>query len=129
RLPYTTVFRSVELRSRMLAKPDEHHLVEPALDVAREARVRLHAIDDEHVIGSMGMLIEVNRKTVRRAADDHRLHRRADLAAHALGRDSVASEECELTFGRRSAVAAHRRHEKRNGPDPLQMINSRLEDR
>ena len=48
----------------VLAEADHRHLEEPALDLAREVRVRLHAVHDRDVIGLVGGAVEVERDAV-----------------------------------------------------------------
>ena len=71
-----------------------------------------------HVVGLEGVLVEVDRDALRRRGDDDGLHRRADLAAHERFGDAVAFDDLALPCGGAAAVAAHRRHDERLGPEP-----------
>ena len=60
------------------------------------AGVRLDARDDADVVGFGSVAIEVNRITLRGAADLHDLHRRAQRDADELLGDAVAFEQATL---------------------------------
>jgi hypothetical protein len=118
----------IDFRSFVLSQADEHHLHQARFDVADEVRVRLDAADDEHVIGKEGVLVEVDGKTLGRLANDDRLHARADRAAAERLGHSVPFDQFALPFGRAAAVASHRRHDERLGPEPLQVPHGCLND-
>ena len=90
--------------------------------------MRLHAAHHQHVIGPEGVLIKMNRKTLRRLAHDHRFHARPDRAAAIGLGDSVTFDQPALPLGRAAAVAAHRRHNERLRPQRLKMLHRRLDD-
>ena len=113
----------INLGTVMFAEADQHHLVQSRFNVADEARVRLHATDDQHMIGLRGVLVEVNWNPLRRVIDDDRLHRRPDLAAHCLGSDAVSRENPQLTFGRSATVASHRGDDERVRTEALHVID------
>ena len=83
----------IDLRPFVLAQADQHHLHQARFDVADEIRVRLDAADDEHVVGTESVLVEMHRKALGGLADDDRLHAGADRAAAVLLRDAVAFDQ------------------------------------
>jgi len=97
-----------------------------AFNVPHKARVRLDAADDQDVVGSEGMLVEMNRKAFRRLADDDRFHAGPNRAAHRRFGHAVAFNQLALPFRRPAAVAPHRRHNERLGPEPFEMLYRRL---
>ena len=68
----------IDFRPVVLAQADQHHLVQARLDVADEPRVRLDAVDDQHMIGLGGVFVEMDRQTVGRLGHDDGFHRRAN---------------------------------------------------
>ena len=83
---------------------------------------------DHHVVGSEGVLVEMDGKAFGRLAHDDRLHARANRAAAELLGDAVALDQPALPLGRAAAVAAHRRHDERLRAERLQMLDRRLDD-
>ena len=119
----------VDAGARVLAKPDQEHLGQPALHPARELRVGLDAVADHHVVGGVRMLVEVNREALGRLADDDGGHGGADgTAAGPLG-DAVGFEDRPLAAGGAAAVAAHGGHQERLRAEPAKPTHDRAEDR
>ena len=58
----------------LLAQPHDQHLVQAALDVSFENLMRLDSIDDDDPVGSVGMLIDIDRNVIDDAQLDD-LHR------------------------------------------------------
>ena len=119
----------IDGRPCALAQPDEHHLHQPAFDVADKLGVRLDAAADHHVVGLIGEAVEVDGEAFGRLADDDRFHAGADRAAHERLGDAVALDDPPLAFGRAAAVAAHGRHHERLGPQLLEVFDGRPDDR
>ena len=118
----------VDLRPFVFAKPDEHHLHQPAFDGAGEPSVCLNASRDEDVVGFVGMPIKVDRKPFGRFGNDHRFHAGSDLTAAKLGRDLVTPQNLELAFGRTATVTAHRGDDERLRPQLPQVLDQRFEN-
>ena len=110
------------------AQADQEHLHQPALDVAREPRVRLDAVDYQHVVGLVGAAVEVDREAFAGAADDYRLHRGADRAADELLGDPIGLDERPLTFRGAAGVTSHGRNDEGLGPQPREMRDGRAKD-
>ena len=118
----------INLRPRVLAESDQHHLVQARFDVAHEAGVRLDSTRNQNVVGLRSMLVEVHRDPLRCVIDDDGLHRGPDLAAHCLGSDAVSCENPRLSLGRSASVASHRRHDERHGTQTFNMLDHRASD-
>ena len=63
---------------------------EAGFDIADEAGVGLDAADDQDVVGTVSVLIKMNRKTFSGLADDDGFHAGADGAAAIFFGDAVA---------------------------------------
>jgi hypothetical protein len=111
-----------------LAEADGRHLAEAALDRSPEAGVRLDAPDHDDPVGAGGAGVHVDRHALWRAAEDDRLHRRADLDAEAGRRDAVAGQHLALPLGRPAAVAAHGRDDEGARAERAQLVEDRADD-
>ncbi len=100
----------------VLAQADEHHLHEARFDVADEAGMWLDAADNENVVSTVGVLVEMDRETFGGLADDDGFHAGADGTAAIGFGDAVAFDEALLPFGRAATVAAHRGDDEWLGP-------------
>ena len=96
----------------LLAQPDGQHLHEAAADRALEVRVWLHPVDHHDVVGAEGVSVEIDRKPVRGLAETRRLDVGADGTSRRRLVDAVVLQYPALAFRRRSAVAAHGRHDE-----------------
>ena len=112
----------------MLAEPDQHHLVQTALDLPGERRVRLDPSHDDDVVGLIGVLVEKNGHAVIGLGNLHHLHRRADGRAGVLFGDSVPLDDGALSLCGAAAVAPHGRHDEGFGPGSLELPDQRLRD-
>ena len=118
----------IDLGPFVLAQADEHHLHQAAFDVADEARVRLDAVADQHVVGLEGVAVEVDGKpsAVWPTTTVSMLER--------IGQPQNASvmpyevEHLALPLGRAAAVAAHGRHDERLAAQRLEVLDDRLGD-
>ena len=112
----------------VFAQPDQHHLHEAAFDLAREERVGLYPIADHHVVGLVGLLVEMDREAFGGPADLHGIHAGSDgAAAKGLG-DSVGLEDVSLAPGGRPAVASHGGNDEGVGAQSPEVARGGLQD-
>ena len=100
------------LRAELFAEPDRTDLGQTALDLAAEVGVRLDAVDEQDVVSLQSGGAGVHRYLVD-GADLLNIHARNHRHADRLASDAIAGKQVPLTFGRGTAVAAHRRHDER----------------
>ena len=111
----------------VLAQPDQHHFHEAAFDFSREERMGLHPIADHHVVGLVGLLVEMDREALGGPADLHGIHAGPDgAAAEGLGY-SVGLKDIALSPGGCAAVAAHGRDDEGAGAELPEMPHGGLE--
>src|SRR6476661_6387796 len=80
------------------------------------------------MVGPEGVLVEMNRKALRRLTNNDRLHARPNrTAAISLG-DAIAFDQTPLSLSRAATVTAHRRHDEGLRPECLEMLDRRLDD-
>ena len=110
---------------RAVAQADQQHFHQAAFDRADERGVRLDAIADQNMVGLEGQAVEMDRETLRRPADNHRFHVRADRATDGSFGNAVGLDEPPLAFGRSAAVAAHGRHDEWAGAEAPEVLDDR----
>ena len=98
----------------LLAEADAHHLADAAFIRPAERRVRLYAADHEDSVGLRGVTVAIDGLAVFRRTQHDGFHRRADLTAHRFFGNSERRDYGFLSLGRRSAMAAHSRHDERH---------------
>ena len=91
----------------VVAKADDQHLAETALDWADEVGVQLYAVDRDDEVGFIGCAVEPDGAAVGAVAKINGVHRCHNGNAETLLRDPVAREDLALALLRAAAVAAH----------------------
>ena len=109
-------------RAAFLAQADRHDFAETALVVGAERSVGLDTIDGNDGVG-LGRVPVPEDRHIARFAD--LFHFQAAVNGDAQFGHAIADENCALAFGGAAAVAAHRRNEKRFGPQRLQRLDDR----
>ena len=118
----------VDRRAGTLTQPYQHHLHQTAFDVSYELRVWSDSIAHHDVIGAKRVLVEMDRESFGRLADDDRLHACTNRASTEPFVDSVGFDDLQLSLDRATPVATHRRYEERLGAEALQVIDQGFDD-
>src|SRR5215211_7693241 len=112
----------------MLSKPDRGHLHEAALYIGAEVRVGFDPVDEHHAVGLRGDPVHVHGHLALCLSELYDLHRGAYRRPTKLFRDAQRLEDLDLPLCRSTAVAPHRRHDKRLCPHLLQDRDERAQD-
>ena len=112
----------------LLPEADGKHFHQARFDRSAEIGVRLDPPDGDRGIGVVGVLVEPHRHVAFDEAEFHRVHARADRAAHRRFGDPVVRDECGLVLRDRPCMAAHRRDDERLGSAGLHRINGGADD-
>ena len=94
----------------------------------RKVRVEFYAIDGHDQVGGKRRFVKIDRCPVVQAPDPPGFDGRHDRHAEGLLRQAVARKDLALARLRAAAVAAHRRHEKRESAELLERCDGRLHD-
>jgi hypothetical protein len=118
----------INLGPLVLAQTDEHHLHQPAFDVADEIGVGLDAIADHDMVGAECLAVEMDVESFGSLANDHGFHTgpdrtTAELLGHAIGRQHRA-----LAFGRAAPMTPHGGHNEGHRAQSLHNVDHRLGD-
>src|SRR5215216_7218569 len=83
----------------------------------------LDPANGNHRVRLERIAVEPDRNVPFDLAEMDCIHARQERAAHRLFRDAVVRDQVQLTFGGRSAVAAHRRYDKWAGAELAHLID------
>ena len=118
----------VDLGTRMLAKPDQHHFHQSAFNIATEICVWLYSAYDDDMVGTVSMLVEMNWKALLGITDNHCFHAGLDGTIAELLGNAIAFNDSLLSLGCPSPVTSHRRDDKWPGIYRRKMIRDCLDD-
>src|SRR3954471_4840340 len=113
-------------RADDLPHADGEHLDDSGLDRCPEVRMWFDARNDHHGVRFGCLLVHVDRHAIVELSEFHDFHARLDRTADVAFRNAVALQHFALSFGSRSAVAAHCRENKRLGAKRLEFGDDRF---
>ena len=118
----------INLRAFVFTEADQHHFHQTTFNFTCEPGVWLDSTRDKHMVCTVGVLVEMDCKSFGRLRDNDRFHTGSNFTAAKLRRDSITTENLQLSLCCSSSVAPHGRDDKRARVELFEMLDDGFQD-